>query len=185
MSGGNLPGKVQQFLYDLLVRQHPVQVAVHSLLHNLAELLRLHNVCPSVNLYLLRDEPLQHFHSKVLLLHPRDFLKEFRVEQRELPFYIREQVEDALAPDALLQQLVDSLVHFQQRELLPRSTVHQAHDQHPNRLKERRLYPLLLRHKGRAQRQRLMEQQSLFQKAIPRFFPFHLQNEVHRAADSL
>jgi len=45
-----------------------------------------------------------------LLLYSRNLLQEFRDEQREFLPHVGEQVDDAFAPHAFLQQCVDALV---------------------------------------------------------------------------
>lgn len=46
----------------------------------------------------------------ILLLYSRNLLQEYRDEQREFLPHVGEQVDDAFAPHAFLQQCVDTLV---------------------------------------------------------------------------
>ena len=69
-------------------------------------------------MHLLGNQPLQQLDSEILLLHLGDFLQELRIEQGKARFHIGKEIDDAVALDALLQKLIDALVHLRQGNLL-------------------------------------------------------------------
>ena len=69
-------------------------------------------------MYLLRNELFQQFYGKVFLFHLCHIFKEFRVEQREFLFHIGEKIDYSVALYAVLQQFVDTSVHFGEGDFL-------------------------------------------------------------------
>ena len=128
--------QLHQFLNDLFICQHTVQICVHSPLDNLGEFFRLDDVCPAVNVNLLCNQLFQQFNGKILLFHFRHFFQEFRVEQRKFLVNIGEQIDNTVALDTMLQQLIDSGVHFGERNLLAAALIRKAHHKHTHRFKK-------------------------------------------------
>ncbi len=183
MRSGYLPGEVHEFFNHLLVRQHAVEVGVHDPPDNLAEFLRLDDIRPAIDLNFLCDQFFQEFHSEVLLFHLRYFLEKIGIEERKFPPRIGKEIDDAPAFDALLQKLVNALVHFRQRYFSPASLIRQSDDKHPHGFKEGRFKAHLFRHKRRTEGQSLTEHQRFLDEGVPILFPAAAEDEVYRSAD--
>ena len=175
----------QHFCNDFFIGEHTIQICVNSSLHDLAELFGLHHIRSTINRYLFCYQFFQQLDCQVLLFHSADFFKEFRIKQREFLLHIREQVNDTLALDTLLQKLIDTSVHFRQRDFFAGSSIGQSQHQDTHRFKERSFKAISFTHQGRTKRKSLMKHEGFLYKSVLFFFFFTGDDIVYRTTDGL
>ena len=188
---GDVLCQLQQFLDDLLIRQHSIKVSVHHALDDLTEFFRLHHIGSAENGYLFRNQFLQQLNSQIRLLHIGHFFQELWVKQGKFRTYIGKQIDNPFTFDTVLQKFVDLCIDLRQCKFFARPA-HGEPDNHcPDRLKKGAFQTGVLIHHAAAQREGLSEQQRLLDVNIMGFLflwqfvfrnPF-AQQEIDAAAD--
>ena len=99
--------------------------------------------------------------------------------------HIREQVNNTLALDALLQKLIDTSVHFRKGDFLTCSRIGKPQNQNTHRFKERSFKAVSFAHHGRTKRKSLVKHKRFLDKCIFFFILFTGDDIVHCTANGL
>ena len=172
--------KVEHLLYYFLIGKHSVEIAVHSTLHDFTEFFRFYEVSTLIDMHLFCNQTFQQLNGKVLFLHLRDFLQEFRIKQREILFLVREKVDNAITLDTLLQKLIDFSIDFGERQLFTAALIENTHQQDTDSFKESGFFSLIFLCDRGTQRKCLFQQQGFFGVAFSVFLPLSVHKEVDR-----